>query len=127
MVAPAVTEALAEGGRPPDACPITAMPLVAISPDVDAARRAVKLQLAFYATTRNYAGILRLHGREAVVNEVRRAFVRGDHDRMIQAIDDELLDSIAIARAPGRGTTAPRGVGGRGRNGDSRGALLWRQ
>lgn len=100
VVAPAVAEALAEGGRLPDACPITAMPLVAISPDVDAARRAVKLQLAFYATTRNYAGILRLHGREAVVNEVRRAFVRGDHDRIVEAIDDELLDAIAIAGRP---------------------------
>ncbi len=96
-IAPAIREGLAEAGRPADACPISATPLVAIAEDVDRARRAARLQLAFYATTPNYAGILRLHGREAVVGEVRRAFVRGDHDRMVAAIDDELLDAIAIA------------------------------
>jgi probable F420-dependent oxidoreductase len=100
VTAPEVGAALEEAGRSPDACPITASPLVAIGSDPDAARRAAKLQLAFYATTPNYAGILRLHGREAVVGEVRRAFVRRDRERMIAAIDDELLDAIAIAGRP---------------------------
>jgi probable F420-dependent oxidoreductase len=99
-VAPSVARGLEEAGRPPEACPISAMPLVAIAPDADAARRAAKLQLAFYATTPNYSGILRLHRREEVMGEVRRAFVRGDRERMIRAIDDELLDTIAIAGPP---------------------------
>jgi alkanesulfonate monooxygenase SsuD/methylene tetrahydromethanopterin reductase-like flavin-dependent oxidoreductase (luciferase family) len=34
------------------------------------------------------------------MGEVRRAFVRGDRDRMVAAIDDELLDAIAIAGRP---------------------------
>lgn len=100
IVAPALAAALEGAGRRADGCPITASVLTSIGPDADAARRAAKLQLAFYATTPNYAGILRLHGREAVVGEVRRAFVRGDRERMIRAIDDDLLDAIAIAGRP---------------------------
>lgn len=99
-VAPAVAEGLAASGRAPGACPITASPLVAIAEDTDAARRAARLQLAFYATTRTYAGILRRHDREPVIREVRRAFVRRDRERMIAAIDDELLDAVAIAGRP---------------------------
>lgn len=100
VVAPAIAEGLEEAGRPADACPITALPLVAVAADADAARRAAKGLLAFYATTPNYAGILRHHGRDDVPREVRRAFVQGDLDRMIAAIDDELLDAIAIAGRP---------------------------
>ncbi len=100
VTGPAVAAGLAEAGRTTDACPITASPLVAIGDDVDAVRRAAKLQIAFYATTPNYAGILRLHGRKAVLGEVRRAFVRGDIEAMIRPIDDELLDAIAIAGRP---------------------------
>jgi probable F420-dependent oxidoreductase len=100
VIVPAVAGGLIAAGRRPDACPISASPLVAIGSDPDRVRRAAKLQLAFYATTRQYAGILRLHGREAVMGEVRRAFVRRDRDRMVAAIDDELLDAIAIAGRP---------------------------
>jgi alkanesulfonate monooxygenase SsuD/methylene tetrahydromethanopterin reductase-like flavin-dependent oxidoreductase (luciferase family) len=99
-VQPAIAAGLAAAGRPADACPISASPLVAIAADADRARRAARLQLAFYATTPNYRGVLALHDREAVVAEVRRAFVRGDRQRMIAAIDDELLDAIAIAGRP---------------------------
>lgn len=100
VVAPSISAAIEDAGRLPGACPITASPLIAIAPDADAARRAAKLQVAFYATTPNYAGVLRIHGREAVYSEVRRAFVRGDHERMVDAIDDDLLDAIAIAGRP---------------------------
>jgi probable F420-dependent oxidoreductase len=100
IVSPALSAGLEETGRPTDACPISASPLIAIASDADAARHAAKLQIAFYGVTPNYSGILRLHGREAVVRDLRRAFVRGDHERMAAAIDDELLDSIAIAGRP---------------------------
>lgn len=96
-VRPAVAEGLAAAGRPADACPITASPLVSIADDPAVARREVKLQLAFYATTRTYAAILRLHGRQEIVPDLRRAFVRQDRERMIALIDDELCDAVAAA------------------------------
>jgi probable F420-dependent oxidoreductase len=97
MVGPAVAEGAAGAGRPADACPLTATVIVSVGPDADAARRAARLQLAFYATTRSYAGILRLHERESLMGVVRRAFVRRDHEAMVAAVDDALLDAIAIA------------------------------
>lgn len=100
VVRPAVAEGLAAAGRAPDTCPISASPLVSLSDDPDRARREAKLQLAFYATTRSYAAILRLHGREAIIGDLRRAFVRGDRERMIGLVDDELCDAIAVACRP---------------------------
>ncbi len=100
VVRPAVAEGLAAAGRAPDACPISASPLVALSDDPDRARREAKLQLAFYATTRTYAAILRLHGREAIIGDLRRAFVRGDRERMIGLVDDQLCDALAVAGRP---------------------------
>jgi alkanesulfonate monooxygenase SsuD/methylene tetrahydromethanopterin reductase-like flavin-dependent oxidoreductase (luciferase family) len=76
------------------------MALVSIGDDADAARRAARLQIAFYATTPSYKAILALHGREALPRDLRRAFVNRDRDRMAELIDDELLDSIAIAGRP---------------------------
>jgi probable F420-dependent oxidoreductase len=99
-VQPRVAEGLARAGRPADACPISSMALVSIGDDEDAARRAARLQIAFYATTPSYKAILTLHGRGDLPRELRRAFVNRDQDRMAELIDDELLDSIAIAGRP---------------------------
>jgi probable F420-dependent oxidoreductase len=100
VVAPAVAAGLEESGRPGGACPITAAPIVSIGPDPVEARRAARLQIAFYATTRAYAPILALHDRGSIQGELRRAFVRRDHQRMLEAVDDELLDAIAVAGRP---------------------------
>ena len=99
-VAPEIAAGLERAGRPRGACPITAMALVSIGDDADAARRAARLQIAFYATTPSYKPILEMHGRGALPRDLRRAFVNRDRDRMAELIDDELLDSIAIAGRP---------------------------
>lgn len=100
VAVPAVAEGAAREGRDPRECNITASPMVSISDDVDAARREVKLQLAFYATTRTYAAILELHGRAHLIADLRGAFQSKDKDQMISLIDDELCDAIAVT---GRG------------------------
>jgi alkanesulfonate monooxygenase SsuD/methylene tetrahydromethanopterin reductase-like flavin-dependent oxidoreductase (luciferase family) len=76
------------------------MALVSIGDDEDAARRAARLQIAFYATTPSYKAILALHGRGDLPRDLRRAFVNRDQARMTELIDDELLDSIAISGRP---------------------------
>jgi probable F420-dependent oxidoreductase len=100
VVVPAVAEGAARAGRDPRECNITAVPMVSISDDVDAARREVKLQLAFYATTRTYRAILELHGRAHLIADLRNAFQSKDTDQMVALIDDEFCDAIAVA---GRG------------------------
>ncbi|HEX7491916.1 MAG TPA: LLM class flavin-dependent oxidoreductase [Candidatus Limnocylindrales bacterium] len=99
-VRPAIDEGLARSGRPSGACPITAMALVSLGDDEVAARRAARLQIAFYATTPSYKAILALHDHSALPRDLRRAFVNHDLDRMAELIDDELLDAIAIAGRP---------------------------
>ncbi len=99
-VAPAIAAGLERSGRPRSACPITAMAMVSIGDDADAARRAARLQIAFYATTPSYKPILALHDRAALPRDLRRAFVNRDTARMTELIDDELLDAIAIAGRP---------------------------
>jgi len=99
-VAPEIASGEQRGGRRPGSCPITAMALVSVGDDADAARRAARLQIAFYATTPSYKAILEMHGRKSLPRDLRRAFVGRDTARMAELIDDELLDAIAISGRP---------------------------
>jgi probable F420-dependent oxidoreductase len=101
VVQPAVAEGAKRAGRKAEECNLTASPLISISDDTDLARREVKLQIAFYATTRTYSAILALHGKEALVPELRAAFDARDKDRMVELIDDDLLDEIGVAGPAG--------------------------
>jgi alkanesulfonate monooxygenase SsuD/methylene tetrahydromethanopterin reductase-like flavin-dependent oxidoreductase (luciferase family) len=100
VVRPAIEEGADRAGRKAEECNLTACPLISISDDADLARRELKLQIAFYATTRTYKRILAVHGRENIVPDLRSAFEVRDKERMIDLIDDELCDSIAIAGTP---------------------------
>ncbi len=100
VVKPAIAEGAERAGRKPDECNLTAEPMISISDDVDLARREVKLQIAFYATTRTYSKILELHGRAGIVSDLRSAFDARDKTRMVELIDDELCDAIAVAGRP---------------------------
>jgi probable F420-dependent oxidoreductase len=97
VVRPAIAEGAERAGREPSKCNLTASPMISISDDADEARREVKLQIAFYATTRTYAGILALHGYEHLIPDLRNAFDNKDKDRMVELIPDDLADAIACA------------------------------
>jgi probable F420-dependent oxidoreductase len=97
VVRPAIAAGAAKAGRKESEVNLTAAPMISISDDVDRARREVKLQIAFYATTRTYTRILEMHDRAHIVPDLRSAFERKDKDRMIELIDDDLCDEIAIA------------------------------
>jgi probable F420-dependent oxidoreductase len=99
VVRPAVAEGAEKAGRKPSECNLTASPMISISDDVDLARREVKLQIAFYATTRTYRGILDLHGHADLIPALREAFDNKDRDRMTELIPDDLCDAIACAGA----------------------------
>lgn len=97
IIRPAIAEGAERAGRDPSDCNLTASPLISISDDVDTARREVKLQIAFYATTRTYTPILELHDRAHLVPSLREAFGRKDKDAMVDLIDDDLCDAIGVA------------------------------
>ncbi len=100
VVRPAIAEGAQRVGRKPEECNLTTDWMISISDNSDLARREVKLQLAFYATTRTYLPILELHGRAHIVPDLRSAFEARDKDRMIELIDDELLDQMALTGKP---------------------------
>lgn len=100
VLKPAIAEGAEKAGRKPDECNLTVEPMIAISDDADLARREVKLQIAFYATTRTYIKILELHGKAGIVPDLRSAFEARDKDRMVELIDDDLCDAIAVAGTP---------------------------
>jgi probable F420-dependent oxidoreductase len=97
VVRPAIAAGAERAGRAPSDCNLTASPLIAMSDDIDLARREIKLQIAFYATTRTYRAILELHDRAHLIPDLRAAFDRRDKDAMIALIDDGLCDAIAVA------------------------------
>ena len=97
VVGPAIAEGAERAGRKPEECNLTTDWMISISDDVDLARREVKLQIAFYATTRTYLPILELHGRAHIVPDLRDAFGARDKERMVELIDDELCDALALA------------------------------
>lgn len=101
VVRPAIAEGAAKTGRKPDECSLMASPLVSVADDIDFARRELKLQIAFYSTTRTYTPILELHGKEGIVPDLRSAFEAKDKERMIELIDDELCDAIGVAATTG--------------------------
>jgi probable F420-dependent oxidoreductase len=97
VVRPAIDKGAEKAGRSPSAVNLTASPMISISDDVEQARNEVKLQIAFYATTRTYTPILELHGKEHLVPDLRAAFEAKDKDKMRSLIDDDLCDAIAVA------------------------------
>lgn len=97
VILPAIAAGAEKAGRKADECTVCPSPMISISDDTDLARREVKLQIAFYSTTRTYTPILELHDRAHIVGDLRAAFENKDHEKMISLIDDELCDAIAVA------------------------------
>ncbi len=61
------------------------------------ARQAARTTIAFYGTVKTYDPIWEMHGFQAPINQVRRAFVRNDHAAMLEAVTDEMVDVFTIA------------------------------
>lgn len=64
------------------------------------AARAVKDQIAFYASTPAYRGVLALHGWESLQGDLNRLSKAGEWSRMGELIDDRMLDTFAVTGAP---------------------------
>lgn len=122
VLAPAVADGARQAGRSPDTVPLTATIIVALDDgEPERARHEARRQIAFYATTPAYRGILALHGREALGPVLRRAFARRDDAALTAAIDDEFLDAVAVA---GPTATVAERLGRWARGGLARRAIL---
>jgi alkanesulfonate monooxygenase SsuD/methylene tetrahydromethanopterin reductase-like flavin-dependent oxidoreductase (luciferase family) len=98
-----VRPALARGARRTERNPL--VPIAGyinccIDDDRDAARREAATLIAFNSTVSAYQGILRLHGFEQHGVAVRAAWEGRDWEGMIEAVSDEMIDTIALAGPP---------------------------
>ncbi len=102
VTVPALERGLAASGRDREAVQISYPGMVVTGADgkgFDAARRAVKAQLAFYGSTPAYLPVLDLHGWGDLHLELNRLSKRGAWDEMADLIDDEVLNTFAVVGA----------------------------
>ncbi|ALJ21689.1 TIGR03617 family F420-dependent LLM class oxidoreductase [Microbacterium sp. No. 7] len=98
-------DALMQGRRdagddtPIDVC---VQPFVAIVDDDErrAAELAIRRQIAFYASTPAYRGVLELHGWDGIARSLTAASLRKEWDAMASFISDEMVDAFAVVGPP---------------------------
>lgn len=100
VVRPAIAKGAERTGRDPNQVEVVGMLLCSVHDDEEVARRELAAQLAFYAAPRAYAPMLEASGFASEAERIRKAFADGDHDAMIAAVSDEMLDTIGIAGTP---------------------------
>jgi len=103
VVLPKVEEGLhASGRKRADICLASSAFIVSgrNAVEMEAARRSVKTQIGFYASTPNYRVILECHGWGQVARDLTRKSIQGDWDGMAALITDEMLDVFAIVGMP---------------------------
>jgi len=74
--------------------------------EVEAAAGLVKSQIAFYASTPAYRGVLELHGWGDLQTELNTLSKAGEWAKMGELIDDEIMSTFAVVCEPGE--VAPR-------------------
>ena len=98
VVLPAMTEGAADKGRTIDDVALASTVMVVTGHDEDemaASATAAKMQIAFYASTPAYAGVLDLHGWDfgPTLNAMSK---RGQWSEMASVVPDEVLQDVAV-------------------------------
>lgn len=100
---PAIAEGLEHASRDRSSFRVVVQVLAVTGTDertYQAAREATRAQIAFYASTPAYAGVLRAEGAESLQAELRELSKQTRWSEMAALIDDALLDRIAICGEP---------------------------
>jgi alkanesulfonate monooxygenase SsuD/methylene tetrahydromethanopterin reductase-like flavin-dependent oxidoreductase (luciferase family) len=74
--------------------------ICSVADDEEQARREVAGQLAFYCAPKAYGTVLERQGFAAAAATIREAFAAGDHEAMVKAVPDEMIDRLAVAGTP---------------------------
>jgi len=64
--------------------------------EIEAAKAPVRQQIAFYASTRTYRGVLDVHGWGATCERLNERVAKGDWGGMADEITDEMLDVFTV-------------------------------
>jgi probable F420-dependent oxidoreductase len=99
VIRPAVEVGLAKSGRGIKDFTFRASTMVVVGDDAEEMernKRAVKQQIAFYASTRTYQAVLAVHGLDHLVPQLHAKSLQGDWQGMAELISDEALDHFAV-------------------------------
>jgi probable F420-dependent oxidoreductase len=99
VVRPALARGAERAGRA-SAPPIAGYLTCSVGEDRDAARHDAAAVIAFNSTVKTYRATHAVSGFEAQADAIRAAWSAGDGDGMIAAVDDDMIDAIALAGTP---------------------------
>ncbi len=100
---PALERGLASRGRDRDGFEVNGGVLVAVGHDdaaIEAAREALRAQLAFYGSTPAYRPVLDVHGWGDLNDELGTLARRADFDAMRALVSDEVVDAFGVTGTP---------------------------
>lgn len=100
---PSITRGLERAGRKRTDLELSCPLFVVTGRDArewEASRRATCKQIAFYASTPAYRGVLEMHGWGGLQSELNAMSKRGEWDEMGERIDDGMLEEFAIMGEP---------------------------
>ncbi|HEY1970321.1 MAG TPA: LLM class flavin-dependent oxidoreductase [Pseudonocardia sp.] len=100
VVRPAIAAGAAKTGRDASRVEVCGLVICAVADDEEQARREVAGQLAFYCAPKAYRAMLAAQGFDAAAAEVSAAFAAGDHQAMVAAVPDAMIDALAVAGTP---------------------------
>jgi probable F420-dependent oxidoreductase len=99
VVRPAVAEGLRQAGRSAASFKYRASMMVVLGDTEEeqaASRRAVRQQIAFYASTRTYEPVLAAHGFADLLPHLHQKSLEGDWPGMADLVPDELVNLVAV-------------------------------
>lgn len=97
VVRPAIARGAERTSRDPAEVEVVGMLMCSVHEVESVARRELAAQIAFYAAPRAYAPMLERSGFAGEAERIRAAFAAGDHEGMIAAVSDRMLDAIGVA------------------------------
>jgi probable F420-dependent oxidoreductase len=100
---PALARGLSRSGRSPGDCVVSCQTIVALGnsdEEIEKARAQARAQLAFYASTPAYRGVLELFGTPELQGELNRMSKEGKWEEMAGRIGDDLFDTLAVSGKP---------------------------
>jgi probable F420-dependent oxidoreductase len=97
VVRPAIERGAAKTGRSATDVALKGVLITAISDDSDQARREAAAQIAFYVAPKAYGPVMEASGFGSEAEAIRDAFHRKDHQGMVDAVSDAMLDEMAAA------------------------------
>lgn len=94
---PALARGAEKTGRSMADVKLKGVVICSIADDTATARREAAAQIAFYVAPKAYGPVMEASGFAAEAAAVQAAFRAGDHQAMVDAVSDKMLEQMAVA------------------------------